>query len=301
MNSVRRSVIVSMVLARLLMGAATMMADEHRASKVNEEAIRKTAAAYQEASARGDAKALAAYWTADGTYRDMMGRTYKARDLVRQHYGSGTNGERSDRAVVESDSSIRFVTPDVAIEEGTFPAAGDAKGGGYTAIWVKKGQMWLLDRLQEWKTPYGSFDGPLQPLSWMIGRWVGSANDVVVNLAAEWSENEKFIIARFTIEQDGRELLTSTQRIGWDPSKRRIRSWVFDSSGGIVEGLWQREGESWIVKTSGVLSDGSRSSSISFWVPEGDDRFVLKSSHTKIGDQKIQDSVFDFQRTGAGG
>ena len=50
--------------------------------------------------------------------------------------------------------------------------------------------------------------------------------------------------------------MTGTQRIGWDPVTRNIRSWVFDSEGGFGEGVWTREGNKWIVKKTGVTGDG---------------------------------------------
>ena len=131
----------------------------------------------------------------------------------------------------------------------------------------------------------------------MIGDWVGQGDEFVVTCSADWSENKKFIVRRFTVEREGRDVLSGTQRIGWDPSARRIRSWVFDSSGGIVEGRWRREGNSWIVKTTGVLSDGSQSSAVNFWVPEGGDRCVLKSSHVMVGEATMEDFVVEFRRT----
>lgn len=33
--------------------------------------------------------------------------------------------------------------------------------------------------------------------------------------------------------------MTGTQRIGWDPLTRRLRTWVFDSSGSFGEGNWK--------------------------------------------------------------
>ena len=32
--------------------------------------------------------------------------------------------------------------------------------------------------------------------------------------------------------------MTVTQRIGWDPAAKQIRSWEFDSEGGFGEGTW---------------------------------------------------------------
>ncbi len=48
--------------------------------------------------------------------------------------------------------SIRFITPDVALEDGTFErevAADGSHQGRYTAVWVKRDGKWLLDGERE--------------------------------------------------------------------------------------------------------------------------------------------------------
>ena len=50
--------------------------------------------------------------------------------------------------------------------------------------------------------------------------------------------------------------MTVTQRIGWDPLTKQIKSWVFDSEGGYGDGLWTRKGNQWVIKSTGVLPDG---------------------------------------------
>ena len=50
--------------------------------------------------------------------------------------------------------------------------------------------------------------------------------------------------------------MTVTQRIGWDPLTKQIKSWVFDSEGGYGDALWARNGNQWIIKSNGVLPDG---------------------------------------------
>ncbi len=107
-----------------------------------------------------------------------------------------------------------------------------------------------------------------ESLAWMIGEWDGQGDGFTVRCSTDWSENKKFILCRFTVERDGRDVLSGTQRIGWDPSMQRVRSWAFDSSGGIVEGTWHNDGDAWFVRTTGVLPDGSRTSAVNFWIRE---------------------------------
>src|SRR6185312_13752121 len=59
----------------------------------------------------------------------------------------------------------------------------------------------------------------------------------------------------------GKPVMSGTQRIGWDPLARQIRSWIFESDGGHGEGLWARDGNQWIVKLSGALPTGRKATS----------------------------------------
>ena len=54
--------------------------------------------------------------------------------------------------------------------------------------------------------------------------------------------------------------MDGVQRIGWDPLRRQLRSWTFDSTGGFSEGFWSRNGDQWIVTSTGVTSDGESAS-----------------------------------------
>jgi hypothetical protein len=55
-------------------------------------------------------------------------------------------------------------------------------------------------------------------------------------------------------------MISGTQRIGWDPLAKKLRSWVFDSEGGFGEATWTRDANQWIIKASGVTNDGRAAS-----------------------------------------
>ena len=134
--------------AILAIATVSMAAEEVGTQKENESGIREAAKAYVQALRRGDAKELAALWTTEGTYTDATGRSHNARELIEQHFGQPTAVETSSPVTVDSSSSIRFITPDVAIEEGITQAP-DAAQGRFTAIWLKTDGSWMLDSLSE--------------------------------------------------------------------------------------------------------------------------------------------------------
>ena len=55
---------------------------------------------------------------------------------------------------------------------------------------------------------------------------------------------------------------TGLQIIGVDPSTDQIISWSFPSTGGHAMGYWAPHGNGWIVESSGVMKDGTETSSI---------------------------------------
>lgn len=141
---------------------------------------------------------------------------------------------------------------------------------------------------------------PLSQLDWLIGEWVSSGEGYKARSTVRWSDNRKFIVSQFTVDRPGGKPLCGTQRIGWDPAAERIRSWVFDSEGGISEGIWQQEGDAWVVKNVGVLPDGRRSSAANFWVRGGNDNYAIKSSHVKVDDETVADFEVEFRRARGG-
>src|SRR5689334_17198837 len=75
-------------------------------------AIAKNAEAFIEAFHRGDAKALAAFWTPDGDYTDQAGRRLKGRDAIAKAFGGFFSEHKGLKVRIESQS-LRFVTPEV--------------------------------------------------------------------------------------------------------------------------------------------------------------------------------------------
>mgnify|MGYP002622674094 FL=1 len=302
-NRSRRYIGHQMVAATALVFlfvAAAQAAEVPEAAAEEEAAIRAAGQAYIEAVATGDGEGLLGLWTEEGIYIDASGEVFNAQELIRQEFRGEPTPAGTDQAMVDFDASIRFITDDVAMEQGTsrWKSADGAESvaGHYTAIWVKRDGRWLLDSLREWvPSDTASSASPLDDLAWMIGDWIGENETMTATCSTQWSEQGKFIVQRFSIQYD-QQSLSGTQYIGWDAQARRIRSWLFDSDGAIIEGVWRQEGDAWIVKNVGVLADGEQSTSVSFWIPEGPNRRVLRTSHIAIGDHEVDELVIEFIR-----
>ena len=114
-----------------------------------EAAIQKNAEAFVEAFHRGDAQALAAFWAPDGVYTDLAGRQLKGREAIAKAFTGLFAANKGLKVQIES-LALRFVSPDVAIEEGTTavfpPDGGPPSRARYTNVHVKKDGQWLLSK-----------------------------------------------------------------------------------------------------------------------------------------------------------
>jgi hypothetical protein len=123
------------------------------------------------------------------------------------------------------------------------------------------------------------------PLAWLVGEWIDDSGSSVVRTSCRWSDDENFLLQDIKLQIAGREAMQVTQRIGWDPLSKRIRSWVFDTEGGFGEGVWARDGDSWVIKSTGVRPDGVPASATSVITPSGKDGYVWRVRDRVIGDE----------------
>ena len=122
----------------------------------------------------------------------------------------------------------------------------------------------------------------LKPLEFLIGDWVDESSGSVVSSSYRWAEGHKFIDQRFSVRVNDARVLTGTQRIGWDPQAKSIKSWIFEADGGHGEGVWGWDGKRWIVKITGVSADGSTDSATSAFTPVTKNSFDYESIHRII-------------------
>ncbi len=259
--------------------------------------IRDTSSRYLEALNSGDAKRIADFWTPQGTFVDAANVTHQARELARQEFSEASPAEK--RSFTAQESSIRLVTPRVAIERGTTTEQGARGGANYLALWVLEGTQWRLDHLREFAVTAQPDAGRLAELAGMVGEWEARSEGMVARLMVRWSYQQQFLLQKFTLERPGRAPLRGEQRITWDASQQHVRSWIFRSDGGFGEGVWSLEGDTWVVHKTGVAPTGEKVSTINLWVNESPNSLWFKSLKTQMGDQSAADLVLQFQRVEA--
>lgn len=208
----------------------------------------------------GDAKAVASLYTDDAELIEENGERFQGRKTIQDVY-SVLFQERKGNSIEIAVDAIRFPGPDVAKEEGrtsvkTASSAEPPAVRRYTVLYVKQGGKWLYSSVREELEPGRPHEERLKELEWLVGDWIDESSDSVIHASCRWSADKNFLLRDFTIHAAGQPVMTVTQRIGWDPLSKQIKSWVFDSEGGYGDALWTRNGNQWMIKSSGVLPDG---------------------------------------------
>lgn len=261
----------------------------------DESQIRAAAKTYLEALARGDGKACASLWTPDGDIVDDLGAVLPGRDTAALSTPPSPDRPRPEVRVV--DTKLRFLTDDVAVEDGTIeigPAGDVAMKGRFSATWVRHEGAWKLAALREARAADPSGPAALGQLDWMVGDWVierkqaqaaaplapDAAGQPSVELSATWNETKTYLVQEIRFSPppgSAGPVLSIAQRIGWDPLSRSIRSWAFGSDGSHAEATWLRNGGSWIARTTSIRPDGSQMATINIYTYDGKDRCVCRS------------------------
>ena len=206
-----------------LLSALSVAADDRSARAQDEQAIRVVAKAYQAALAKGDSAALATFWTKDGDFVDDQGNAHPASELAAE--ATHDVGDGPSPEVIGPASKIRFLTDDVAIEDGVSEiVSSQSKGapsvrGHYHATWVKQEGHWRLANLCEAPIPQAA-DPQLADLGWMAGTWIGESNDATLKLVVRWNATGTFLLRDTETVRDGNIVYRGSQRIGWDPMTR---------------------------------------------------------------------------------
>lgn len=277
----------------------------------DEQAIRAAGKAYQEALARGDGKAIAELWTADGDIVDEQGTVTKGRDTAALIVPAADGAAPPEIDIQET--SLRLVTPDVAVEDGnvrvTPPGAVAPVTGHYTATWVKQDGRWRIACLREYK-----LDGTharLADLEWMVGDWTvvdnapkpaGDTKEAAptMEVSVRWNATKTFLLRDMKITQGSTTLAHITQRIGWDPLTRQLRSWMFDATGAHGEGVWTKDGDAWVARTTAVQPDGTRTAALNVYHYDGKGRCTWQSFPTHVGgEQSPPVNMTMIRKTGA--
>jgi uncharacterized protein (TIGR02246 family) len=257
-------------------------------------AIQKNAESFIETFQRGDAKGLAAFWAPDGDYTDQTGRHLKGRTALEKAFQQFFAENKGLKLGINS-ASLRFLTPEVAIEDGTTevipPDGGPPSRARYTIVHVKKDGEWRLGSVRDASLPPGGNYEHLRDLEWLIGDWAEEGGKgEVERLSFSWAEGQSFLTGSFTKTVRNVALANAKQWIGWDPLAKNLRMWMFDASGAFADGSWTREDNKWVIKINTVFPDGKKGTSALILTRVNGDTLTLQGKDRNVDGKPIPDS-----------
>ncbi|TWU30359.1 YybH family protein [Bythopirellula polymerisocia] len=246
-------------------------------------AIEKSVASYVAAFNAHDSAALAAHWSPEAVYTNpRTGDQLFGQEAIKQEFDA-LLAEAKDAKLDVAVTSIDFVSPQVAVENGVATVTGskgEAEVTSYQAVHIKQGGKWLLDRVSEEEVvATSSHYDQLKDLEWMIGTWLDADGENQIETTCQWTRNNNFMLRAFKVSVEDQIDTSGLQLIGWDPAQGKIRSWAFDSNGGFAEGTWTRKKDRWLIDSNATLPDGQMASSMNIMT-------------------KIDENTFGWQMTG---
>jgi uncharacterized protein (TIGR02246 family) len=239
---------------------------------------------YQEAYDRGDAKALANFYAEDVDYVDQDGMEVKGRGVIEKLFEHNFQ-ENPGAKIAITIEEVKPLAPDVQVNRGVATVtatSGLIESTRYVAVLLKKADRWQISQLTETATPAPGADSQLEPLKWLIGSWENKEADQTVETKVDWAGNKNFLVRTFKLkglnegETDGWEI------VGWDPDRRQIHSWIFDSNGGFGESTWAYHAGHWLILAVNVLPDGSRSTAENVLTKVDDNEFTWESENRTL-------------------
>lgn len=259
----------------------------------DEKALRKLADDFAKAYNARDAKALASQFASQAEMVDLDGNVLQGREAIERSFAA--QFENPVFKIAVEVESLRFVGENLAVEDGhlalTKEDDNSTHRSRYTAVHVREGGRWLVassrdvinsnDRAQ----PHEH----LQQLAWLIGDWVEEGGHSIVVTSCRWDESKNFLLTDYSVKVAGQTAMSGKQRIGWDPLTKQIKTWTFDNDGGYGEGFWHRDGDRWLVKLTGVASDGRTGSMTQIHTRINDHRRTCRAVDRVLGGEPLGD------------
>jgi uncharacterized protein (TIGR02246 family) len=266
---------------------------EERAARDKEQPAQERRAEFIAAFNKGDASAVAAFWTEDATYVDQVGHEYNGRAAIQELYEKVFAARKGAKLAIHSTAS-KMVSPDVLLNDGVTEVT-PADGGPpttarFSAVLVKKDGQWYLQSVHDSVAAPPSNGDHLEELEWLIGEWKGESEKGESGSATfHWAENENFIVSEFNTTLNGIVVYGGTQWIGWDAINKQVRSWSFYSGGGFGEAVWTKDGDKWLIKTTAQTAEGKKASATNVVTKTDDDHMTWQMTKLTVDGKMFPD------------
>jgi uncharacterized protein (TIGR02246 family) len=270
--------------------AVTTAAGAQKAAEdrpADREGVRKALDAFCAAFQKGDAKAVAALWTAEGEYVGDDGTTIRGHAALEKDYATFFTKNPDNKLEVEVET-LRFPSKDTAVVEGHFKLHTGKKKelvvSRCSFLYAREDGKWLVAIAREWPG-----DGlSLRDLEWLIGTWEAKRDGTTVTTKYEWTANKTFIRCNLSITQDGKTV-KSMQMFGKMPSTGGLHTWTFEDEGGIGDTDITRDGKKWVFTARGSTADGRVITATNIMTPTDADSFLWQSVERTVDGEALPD------------
>jgi uncharacterized protein (TIGR02246 family) len=258
--------------------------------------VHKAMEAFVVAFNENDAAKVGATFTATAEFIDDDSNRVEGAKAIEELLGKFFAANKGAKLQITPEGT-RTISPGVAVEDGesvvTIPDKKTQSVRRFTIVFAKVDAGWKIASIREYPEEPEVEDSAdrLKDLEWFIGEWVDEGGDSLVTTTVRLSDDKSHLVRDFSVKQQGKELLNGTQRITVDPLTGTVKGWSFDSAGGYGESTWVKNGDSWLVRGSGVTSDGDVAAATYIIKPLAKDRIELKTMHKVVGDTVEADST----------
>ncbi len=264
------------------------------------ESLGKAAARFVAAFNAKDAATIAGLFLPSGEIIGRNGDEIRGRGEIEAFYTDLFAGESAPQIALEA-ASVRLVAPGIAIEDGVvhITTAEDqpVKSVSYSVTQIKQPDgSWLIASSRDHLEVTAPSEH-LKPLVWLAGEWTYEGDDGVrMELAVDFDESGNFLLGEALATDPGGDVQTTSLRIGWNPATSSVYWWTFDSDGGNASGQWTRNGDGWLVRTSGITADGETNAATQRISMDGGDTIIWAATDRVRAGETLPDATLRFVR-----
>lgn len=290
-----RTIFRSFAVVWLSVGSLAANGQDAVTESENETAeIKARIQSYTAAFNAKDVAKLVSHWSPEGVYISRStGDRVIGHEALTKEFAAILASENVPK-LASTTKSIDLISPNVALERGTATVTrGDSEvvESDYSVVYMKSGGTWLIDRVTEEKiVVQRSNYNKLKDLEWLIGEWIDDSGGITIDVVCRWTKNKNYISRTYTVSIGNEVGSSGLQIIGWDAKQKQIRSWLFDSNGGVVNGTWTRRDDRWVVQSVATLADGATGSFTSIFRPSDEETFTWKKIN-RVRDGQILPNV----------
>lgn len=268
----------------------------------DEKAIRLIHAEIVKAYAADEAKGVAAHFSSEGEYINSQGTIFHGRAEIEQSL-SAYMADHPGCQLESRIDAIRFVGPTVALVDGISTVTHQERETThchFAAVYTKSGEKWELASVRDRTVfPVKLHEEQLAQLDFLLGDWIDEDAHSVVSFSCKPTDNNKFLLREFTVKISGRNVMSGSQRIGWDPLNGQLRTWIFDTEGGFAEGVWEQTEDAWVLHAIGVTAAGETATGSCIYKIVNDHTMTWQAVDHEVGGVRMADSpVFTLSRRG---